>query len=228
MKPLEVLIAIPARGGSKRLHRKNLIAIKGIPMIAYTIRAAIESKITNDVFVCTEDDEIATIAINYGAKVHRIPRELADDEVSSTTPCLDLLDDLEIKGRKYEFIFNLQPTSPLRNYKDIKNSLDILLAKKADFLVSTTPIDPHYFHWAMQETNGSWEMYFKKKYLVERTFLPTIYRPNGAIKLGKVEALKQNKNFFGSSLTTYEMPEERSIHVATAFDVACVNGILEQ
>jgi CMP-N,N'-diacetyllegionaminic acid synthase len=213
-----ILLAIPARGGSKRLPRKNLLNIAGRPMIAYTIEAAINSGLGKNIYVCTEDSEIKKTALLYGAKVFDIPIEMAGDEVSSTVPCLALYNHLINNGLQIDYIFNLQPTSPLRTAQDIKDSLQLFLDKKADYLVSSTFIDPHYFHWALTENENGWEMYFKTKYLKERTQLPPIYRPNGAIKLAKAALLAKTGNFFGERLQVFEMPEERSVHVATEID----------
>lgn len=223
-----ILIAIPARGGSKRLVRKNLALLGGKPMIAHTIVEALKSEIASDVYVCTEDEEIASVAKEYGAKVFSIPVSMADDEVSSTIPCLHLYDRLIAAGSRFDYIFNLQPTSPLRNAGDIRNALDTLTISNADFLVSVTPIDPHYFHWAVRDKGKGWEMYFGKEFMKERTMLPPVFRPNGAIKLGKALRAKEDGNFFGAPLAAYLMPEERSIHVATSFDLVCAQAMFNE
>ena len=149
---MSVLIAIPARGGSKRLPRKNIMLLHGKPMIAYSIEAALESNLTEDIWVCTEDQEIADISKNYGAQVFRIPLEMAADDVSSTTPCLSLQNHLKEKsGKQFDYLLNLQPTSPLRNSQDIVASHNMILESQKNFLVSATKIDPHFFHWALQK-----------------------------------------------------------------------------
>ena len=225
----KILLAIPARGGSKRLLRKNELYLAGKPMLAYTIEAAIKSGLSEHVYVCTEDEEIKKMALTYGAKVFDITEDMAGDEISSTTPCLELYKKMKSEGIQIEYIFNLQPTSPLRNSDDILNAFNKFIHHNSDFLVSTTFIDPHYFHWGLQEKeDGNWGMYFGNKYLMERTLLQPIYRPNGAIKLGKAELLLETGNFFGESLQVYEMPEERSIHVATLFDKLCCEVLLEK
>ncbi len=222
----DILLAIPARGGSKRLPRKNLLEIDGRPMIAHTIEAAQKSKLADTVYVCTEDDAIAKVAEQYGASVFRIPAEMAEDNVSSTTPCLALYDHMLAQGQPVEYLFNLQPSSPLRTADDITGSLARIRETDADYLVSVTPIDPHYFHWALLEKDGDWAMYFGAEFLRERLYLPDVYRPNGAIKLARAARLRETGHYFGKNLTVYEMPEERSIHVATRFDFLCVQGII--
>lgn len=225
-----ILLAIPARGGSKRLLRKNVLPVGGKPMIAHTIEAARASGLSSEVYVCTEDAEIAQISERFGAKVFPISTTMADDLVSSTTPCLMLAETLVRAGHEIEWLFNLQPSSPLRNASDIREAHAKILSSQADYLVSATPIDPHYFHWALNAkvkgADNAWQMYFGKEFLKERPLLPVVQRPNGAIKLARYSVLKTNANFFGDSLTILEMPEERSIHVATYFDYLCAEAMI--
>ena len=195
-------------------------------MLAYTIEAAIKSALASEVFVCTEDEEIARVAEYYGARVFPIPESMAGDEVSSTVPCLSLYEKATRDGQVIDYIFNLQPTSPLRTEYDIRRAVEILTQSGADFLVSATPIDPHYFHWAVVEEQGNWKMFFGEEFMKERTMLPPVFRPNGAIKLGRAIRVQKAGHFFGHPLTVHMMPEERSIHVATAFDLACVRAML--
>lgn len=221
-----VLLAIPARGGSKRLARKNLAMLCGVPMIAHTIEAARASRLSDQVFVCTEDDEIAAVSAAHGASVFHIPAAMAGDEISSTVPCLALYDSLVDNGSTIECLIALQPSSPLRTGDDIRAAVDTLESTGADFVVSVTPVDPHYFHWALAERPEGWGMYFGSEFHKERASLPAIFRPNGAIKLGRARKVKETGHFFGSPLAVSEMPETRSVHVATEFDLACAQAIL--
>lgn len=191
-------------------------------MVAWTIRAAIESGLAEFVYVCTDDAEIESVAVAHGAQVFRIPESMAGDLVSSTVPCLELAAHLEAAGRRIDWLFNLQPTSPLRDARDIRNSLQYAIESQVDFLISVTPIDPHYFHWAVHERPEGWQMWFGKEFLRERPLLPPVHRPNGAIKLARLEKLRQEGTFFGKRMQAYQMPENRSIHVAEAFDLDCV------
>jgi len=77
---MNIIAVIPARGGSKRLHRKNIYPVHGKPMLAWSIEACLRSKLIDDVFVSTEDEEIASVALKYGAKVINRPEGLSDDK----------------------------------------------------------------------------------------------------------------------------------------------------
>jgi len=223
MRPLCV---IPARRGSKRLPHKNLQLLDGKPMLSYTIAAALGSGVFDRVYVSTEDQEIARAAEATGATPHSRPIELAGDLVSVTEVCLEVEQSLRSRGDAYNAIVCLQPSSPLRNSDDVRVSWELFVASGADYLVSITPIDPHYFHWAVHETPQGWEMYFGDKFMLERPLLPPVFRPNGAIKIALTRALRATRNFFGKSLKVYEMPEDRSVHVAERFDFEVAEHLL--
>lgn len=212
------LCVIPARIGSKRLPRKNILNLHGRPMLAYSVDAALESGLFEQVIVSTEDAEIAVLAEQSGAVVHPRPAVLAGDLVSATDVCLDVADVFEARGQVFHSLVCLQPSSPMRNADDIKAAWERFVSVDADYLVSVTAIDPHYFHWAVHETDEGWRMYFGDQFLMERPLLPPVYRPNGAIKIGRIEQLRKTRNFFGSGLEVSFIPEERSVHVAEQFD----------
>jgi CMP-N,N'-diacetyllegionaminic acid synthase len=216
MKPLCV---IPARRGSKRLPLKNILPLAGRPMLTHTIDAALSANVFDDVYVSTEDGEIAELASRAGATVHKRSDVLAGDLVSATDVCIDVADSVDPNAQRYGAIVCLQPTSPLRNAADIRGSWVHFVETKASYLVSVTPIDPHYFHWAVHRAQDGWAMYFGTQFLKERPLLPPVYRPNGAIKIGRVRELKDTRNFFGKGLEVFQMPEERSVHVAELFDL---------
>jgi len=223
MRPLCV---IPARRGSKRLPLKNLLLLHGRPMLAYSVEAALESRLFDRVYVSSEDEEILTVAQRAGATPHHRPEALAGDLVSATDVCLELEQVLASRGEVFDAIVCLQPSSPLRSVEDIRGSWDRFMASGADYLVSVTPIDPHDFHWAVHETPDGWAMYFGTQFLKERPLLPPVFRPNGSIKIGKTNSLRATRNFFGNPLTVYVTPEARSLHVATECDFRIAECLL--
>lgn len=222
------LCVIPARGGSKRLARKNVLLLAGRPMLAYTIDAARDSGVFEEVIVSTEDAEIARIAGEHGASVHARPQALAGDMVSATDVCIDVCETRARKGQHYDALVCLQPSSPLRSSTDIAAAWNAFTAAGAAFLVSGTVIDPHYFHWAIAREGDWWRMVFGATYLKERSLLPDRYRPNGAIKIGRIPDIIHERNFFGEELEMLEMPEARSVHVATAFDLALAEALMRR
>jgi CMP-N-acetylneuraminic acid synthetase len=225
-----MMCAIPARGGSKRLRRKNVRDLAGKPVIAYSIDAARDSGLFSEVYVCTEDAEIAEVAVRCGALVPRLmPEDLCGDLVASHVPCQFLAEELAKSGHAFESLLCLQPSSPLRSGEDIRGAVSLYQHGEFDFVVSVTPVDPHYFHWAVVPAKQTyWKMFFGTEYMKERPLLPAVCRPNGSIKIAKLSALSSLGNFFGERMGVFETPEARSVHVATEFDLTICEAILKQ
>ena len=224
-----MICTIPARGGSKRLARKNLRKLAGKPLIAYSIEAALETGLFSEVYVCTEDEEIARTAIQFGAVVPElVPEELCGDLVASHIPCQYIATRLS-RGEPADSLLCLQPSSPLRSAQDILHAVAKFSAGQFDFLVSVTPLDPHDFHWAVVPGEGMyWRMFFGSGYMKERPLLPPVYRPNGSIKIAELSVLSATGNFFGERLGVIETPVERSVHVAVEFDLRLCETILKR
>jgi CMP-N,N'-diacetyllegionaminic acid synthase len=226
--PESMLCAIPARGGSKRLPRKNLCPLAGKPLIAHTIESATQSGLFDEVYVCTEDREIMQVAQSYGAKVpFLMPEELCGDLVASHIPCQHLVTHLAAHAHTIDTLICLQPTSPLRCAEDIIGAVEKFHLSNFESLVSVTPVDPHDFHWAVVPNGGEyWQMYFGQQFMKERPLLPPVFRPNGAIKIARLSALARTGHFFGDRMGVIETPPERSVHVAAEFDLQLCEFIL--
>ena len=130
-----VLGVIPARGGSKRLPRKNLRLLLGRPLIEYTIRAAQSASLLTDWVVSTEDMEIATHALSLGARVVKRPEELASDDTTSGAVVRHALEWMEDTER-YDMVVLLHPTSPVRDPRHIDQAIRSLWASDAPALAS--------------------------------------------------------------------------------------------
>jgi CMP-N-acetylneuraminic acid synthetase len=224
-----MICTIPARGGSKRLPRKNVRELAGKPLIAYSIEAALGSGLFRKVYVCTEDEQIARTATQFGASVPELlPAELCGDLVASHIPCQYIAARLPAH-EQIESLLCLQPSSPLRSSQDIRDAAEKFSEGRFDFVVSVTPVDPHDFHWAVVPGEGNyWKMFFGTQYLKERPLLPPVYRPNGSIKIARLVALAAAGNFFGERLGVIETPLQRSVHVALEFDLKLCETILGQ
>lgn len=228
--PEQMLCAIPARGGSKRLPRKNLRALAGKPLLAHTIEVARKSGLFESVYVCTDDSEIADVALSFGANVPILmPEELCGDLIASHIPCQHLAAHLATHGCSTDTLVCLQPTSPLRAVDDLKAAVNRFQGNGFDFLVSVTQVDPHDFHWAVVP-NGEdyWHMYFGNEFMKERPLLPPVFRPNGSIKIARLAALAEVGHFFGERMGVVQTLPERSVHVAVEFDLKLCELILAE
>ena len=223
------LCVIPARCGSKGLKDKNILELCGKPVLAYTIEACCKSGIFKNVYVATDSEKYARIAEQYGAKIPFLePPEMAGDNIPSLEPILYFYEKL---GYEYDFIWCMQPTSPLRTSKDIIDAYNIISNDPlCEFVLGTTTVDPHYFHWVLTDKDNKMaEMYFGKEMLIDRSELKDIvYRPNGAIKVGRTTSVLKEKSFFGNNIRRIELPEERAIHIRSQFDFDMCNFLLKQ
>lgn len=130
---------IPARGGSKRIPRKNIRAFCGRPMISYAIDAAGESGCFERVVVSTEDDEIAGIALKLGAEVpFRRPADMADDHTSTTPIIRHAIQTLEAQGTHLEYVCCIYPAVPMLTGADLRRGWELLSASDADYAFSVT------------------------------------------------------------------------------------------
>ncbi|HET6493555.1 MAG TPA: acylneuraminate cytidylyltransferase family protein, partial [Burkholderiales bacterium] len=129
---------IPARGGSKRLPRKNIIDFLGRPIIAYTIDAARESACFDTVVVSTEDEEIASIAAAFDVRVDRRTPELATDAARVVDVCIDLLERERCAGRQWSSFACLYATAPMRTAADIRATVGLLDPGRCEFAMAVT------------------------------------------------------------------------------------------
>lgn len=135
--PENIVAIIPARGGSKRLLRKNIKPLKGKPLVSYVIRAALKSRYLDRVIVSTEDKEIAEVARRYGAEVIKRPQRLAKDDSLTIDVVFHALRVLKKKNCDIGTVVCLQPTSPLQSSGDIDNAIKLFLDKEPRSVIST-------------------------------------------------------------------------------------------
>ncbi|MDG1476822.1 MAG: pseudaminic acid cytidylyltransferase [Vicingaceae bacterium] len=127
------LAIIPARGGSKRIPRKNVKNFSGKPIIGYSINAALNSGLFDEVMVSTDDTEIAEIAKNFGAKVPFLRSENTSDDYATTAAVIDeVLQNYKEKGREFEVGCCIYPTAPFIREEKLKESIVLLEAKSFD------------------------------------------------------------------------------------------------
>jgi CMP-N,N'-diacetyllegionaminic acid synthase len=136
-----ILAVIPARGSSRGLPRKNLRVVGGLPLIAWTVRAALGAQRVDRTVVSTEDEEIARVARQFGAEVPFMrPPDLADDAMPTLPVIEHAVRELESAGDLVSAVVTLQPTSPLRGSDLIDEAVDLLASSGARSVVAVTPL----------------------------------------------------------------------------------------
>jgi len=221
---------IPARSGSKGLPDKNIKLLSGKPLMAYSIEAAISSGAFARVFVSTDSEKYAEIAIENGADAHFLrSSENASDHAGSWDVVREVLLRFEEEGEVFDEVMLLQPTSPLRTKEDILSAISLMQEKDALVIESLTEMD-HSPLWSNTLPDDlSMEHFFNEYSDMPRQSLPTYYRENGAIYLLKRDLLKkEDADMFKERCYAYIMPRERSIDIDVELDFSFAELILSK
>lgn len=219
---------ITARGGSKGLPRKNILPLCGKPLIAWTINAAKLSNNIDDVFVSTEDDEIASIAIKYGAKVIIRPMRLAEDTSSSEPVIEHAIQYLLEKKIKIKTVCLLQPTSPLRSNEQIDEAFTIYYRHKAKCVLSVfepkhTPVKAY----KLKDDGSIIGLFNEDAPYCRRQDLPVAFQPNGAIYLFSSSDFLTNSQIPRTCVFPLVMSEIESTDIDTLADFNEVESIIK-
>ncbi|GBE04753.1 CMP-N,N'-diacetyllegionaminic acid synthase [bacterium BMS3Abin10] len=225
----KILGIIPARGGSKRIPRKNIKQLSGKPLVAWTIEQAKSSKYIDNIIVSTEDEEIAEISKKYGAEVPFLrPKELAADEAKVSDVVLHAINWFERNNEFYDLLVRLQLTSPLRKIGDIDEAIELLFSKSAEAIISVCEVEHHPYWAGVLPEDGCMRDFLKPGTVGKsRQELPVCYRLNGSISLAYVNYLKNNRSFWGKNTYAYVMPRERSLDIDYEIDFIVAETLMK-
>lgn len=227
--PYHVTALIPARGGSKRLPRKNVKPLSGKPLIAWSIEAAQNSKYIDSVVVSTDDIEIKDISEKFGANVPFLrPESLSHDTASSFDVIRHAIQFLKIDGEN-NLIVLLQPTSPLRTVEELDDALEFFIRKKAKGVVSISECE-HSPLWAnVLPEDASMTHFIRPEVLGKRSQdLEKFYRLNGSIYIYQTqELIKNNQFFYHESVYGFETPLRNSVDIDTELDFLIAETIMK-
>ena len=224
---MRYLCIIPARGGSKGIPRKNVKEVAGLPLIAWSINHALSVSQIDRVIVSTDCDEIADVAIRYGAEVPFMrPEVLAKDQSPSDPVLSHAVEYLEVNEGYYaDAIIMLQPTSPYRKPSALSRAIDCFENTGADSLVSVQ--ETHGFLW-----NGGFPAvalydYQNRPRRQDIKDTDKLYEENGSIYIIKREAFEQSKNRLGGEITTFIMDKDESIDIDNEIDLMMIEPLLQ-
>lgn len=206
---------IPARGGSKRLPRKNIIDFLGKPIIVHTIEAALQAGCFSRVVVSTDDLEIAQIAKLNGAEVSMRDSLLSSDNATVLDVCNDFLN----MNQDVDVLVVLYATSPLRNSMDIKEVINLLDTECHFSMAVCCPEIP--VHQVMYYNESSLKPVFSELINFRAELAPAFAIDNGSTYAFHVKNFNQEQTFYGSTLKGYLMPRDRSVDIDTYFDYQC-------
>jgi len=213
---------IPARGGSKGIPRKNIKLILGKPLIQHTIEAALASKRIDEVYVSTDDSEIASISESLGALIIDRPVELAGDRVST----FDVMKHAEETLNSPDVLVVLQPTSPLRNAQEIDKAI-ALLEPDVDTVVGVCELKK--YQWNI---NGNYaQPAFVER--LPRQLMEKKYGENGSIYVTRSKTYKDSDSQLGMGILSrgktklFEMEEKHSYEIDCDFDWYIIELLLK-
>lgn len=210
---------IPARGGSKRLPKKNILPILGRPMLSYPIKSAIKSKMFEKVIVSTEDSEIMTEAQNYGAETLSRPLHLAKDRSTVAQVCLHVLDVLRGMNIVPEYFCCLYATAVFITPDDIVKSFRKFSEEPtADVVMGISEYHLHPMQ-AMEERHGflnpKWPEYTK----IQSQFFPKLVASNGTLYWARTNSFNSKNSFYVRRLKGYFINRFRAIDINTEEDL---------
>lgn len=206
----KILAIIPARGGSKRIPKKNILDFEGKPMIAWTIEAALKSNIFTDVIVSTDDEEIGKISEKNDA-TFLLRTTHADDHSNVSDVVYNVLNNIE---KKYDIVVMLMANCPLRDENDIKNALTNFIKLKSNFQISSFKfgwMNPWWAHTINSKTNIAKPLFDTKQ--ARSQDLEDLHCPTGAIWIANVEELKKSKTFYGTNYTMFDMNWKNAVDI---------------
>lgn len=224
-----ILGLIPARGGSKGVVGKNVRPLAGEPLVARTVRVALESDALDAVVVSTDDAAIAQAARTAGAEVLQRPTELASDTATMTGVIGHALGELAQQGHEFTHLMLLQPTSPLREASDIRAAISRMDETGASAVVSVCETEHSPLLANTLPEDGSLEHFLRPEVArANRQDLPHHYRLNGAIYLADIGFYRQTGSFLGAGAYALVMPPERSVDIDSELDFAIAELLVER
>lgn len=208
MKLKNVLVIIPARGGSKGIPRKNLRPLNGKPLIYYAIKNALSLEYAGlDCYVSSEDEEILLMASKFGAKIIKRELSIAKDKVTLDPVIYDAYKRIsDIEKKEYEIIITLQPTSPLLRKESVSKAIAKILEGNVDTLISGV----YDSHLAWTRKDGKFFPNYEKR--VNRQELPEIYKETGGFVVTKSEFVTNNSRF-GKNIEIVPISKHEAIDI---------------
>ncbi|MCL4793567.1 MAG: acylneuraminate cytidylyltransferase family protein [Bryobacteraceae bacterium] len=229
---MKVLGVIPARGGSKGVPRKNLRMLCGKPLLAWTAEVALASPCLDKVILSTDDEEIAELGRQLGLEVPFLrPAELATDEALAIDVIRHAVGFCEREGSKFDAVFTLQPTNPMRTAIDITGAVALLERTGADSVISF--VDAGDKHPArMKQIDGEMRvidpLFAEAVEGMPRQLLPKYYLREGSIYLTRRDVVVQQRSFKGSDCRAWLIPAERAVNLDTELDFALAELLLNR
>lgn len=229
---MRILGIIPARGGSKGVPRKNIKLLGGIPLLEYTAKAALASKLLSRVILSSDDSEIIEIAKNIGLEVpFKRPEDLSKDDTSSLSVIKHAIEFFESYDECYDAVCLLQVTSPFRDENLIDNAIQKFESKKVDSLISVKEVPSDFNpHWLfeigpndhLKIATGDAEI------IIRRQELPKAFHRDGALYITRTDVILDQNSLYGNSIGYIESKNQPFVNIDTREDWLMAEEIINK
>lgn len=210
---------IPARGGSKRIPRKNIKSFCGKPMIVWSIEAALQSGCFDQVIVSTDDSEIADVALQYGASVPFLrPAELSDDHTGTIPVIRHVIEECSVQGLVIEQVCCVYATAPFVRAEDIQRGLQIFEETGADYAFSVTTYAFPIQRAIRVTEDGRVKMFSPQHFNTRSQDLDEAFHDAGQFYWGRASAWLEGQMIFSPSSVPVLLPRHRVQDIDTPED----------
>lgn len=212
---MKKIAVIPARGGSKRIPKKNIIDFMGKPMMVWTIEAAVKSGLFDRIIVSTDDAIFAAVAKSYGCDVPFLRDTSADDITPVSIATIRAVEQAEeFYGEKYDLVVQLMANAPIRNSNDIINHYNNFIQNGLNFQLSCFPFGWMNPWWSFKFNDDNQHEWLHPDAMKKRSQdLDSLFCPSGAIWMAKRDALFQAKTFYGQNFRFYEIDWKSAVDI---------------
>jgi len=214
-----ILAVIPARGGSKRIPRKNIRLFAGKPMIGYSIDSALRSRLFDRIVVSTDDEEISAVAREFGAEVPFLrPAALADDHTGTTDVTAHAVEWFRAQGNSVNEVCCIYPTAPFIHCEDLKEGLRLIQTGRWRYVFAATRFAAPVYRAFRRTGDGGLEMLFPENFNVRSQDLPDVLHDAGQFYWGSAEAWLSRARVFDRDSTVVPIPLWRVQDIDTEED----------
>lgn len=217
-----------ARGGSKGLPGKNIKPLAGKPLLHYSIDSALAAPSIEQVFVSTDDAEIALVAMNGGAIVIDRPADLATDTSSEWLSWRHAIEWVRENYGDFDGFISLPATAPLRAVSDIESAIQRRMSMGADICISVTPASRSpFFNMVKQTDSGMAELVIKPRdEVVRRQDAPAVFDITTVVYATTPKYVLNDYGLFSGNVTSIEVPKERAVDIDDIYDFMLAEAII--
>ena len=217
---MQLKAIIPARGGSKGVPGKNIKKINNIPLLGYPILAALEAKHISDIFVSTDDEEIARVALDYGATVIERPKHLAEDDSLD----IDVMRHVVQATSDWRNIVHLRATTPMIESNVLDKAIELFSDKSDCTSLRSGHEAPESAYKSFKLVDTYWNGLFDHEYEGEyynwpRQKLPKTYQPNGYVDIIKPSQFMTSDSLHGDKMLAYITPYSHEVDTIEDFKI---------